>query len=103
MICQAIIEGKVQSKKHTKTRGGTPMVSLIVLNSRKYMNSKDVPVEICSWHPVQCIDDLMPTADKLEIGDNIRAEGFISHRKREDGPQAGSFVYNILATKIAKL
>lgn len=103
MICKAIIEGTVVSKRHMFTKNKIPIISFIIMSSKHHENYYGLKSEIYSWHPIQYIGDNLETCKDVEINDIVRVEGDILHRRKEEGPQKGLYVYNIWGTHIEKI
>lgn len=103
MICKAIIEGAVVSKRHTLTKTKAPIVSFIIMSKKHHKNFHGLESEIYSWHPIQYIGDNLESCKDIEINDIVRIEGDIFHRRKEEGPEKGRYVYNIWGTHIEKI
>jgi single-strand DNA-binding protein len=99
MINEATLIGRIGAKKVKPTKNGEPMVTLSVVTTRNWKDSKGVKQEQNTWHNVNFFHKLSQVVnDNTQVGNLIYIKGEINNKQVNSGDKKGTWSYYITAT-----
>ncbi len=101
MINEATLIGRVGSKTVKTTKSGEEMVTLAIVTSRNWRDSKGNKQEQTTWHNVNFFNKLAEVASKnTGIGQLVYVKGEINNKQITQGDKKGNWAYYITANHL---